>query len=120
MPAKQATIAVCSFCLRPNSDVNTLVAGPGVFICDDCVAMCAQVIEAKPRSAVRVAPWQQETTLEGVLANLPRIAAAGAQVEQNLVEWVHRSRVLGATWARVGEALGMARQSAWERFSGED
>ena len=24
------------------------------------------------------------------------------------------------TWARIGEALGMTRQSAWERFSGED
>jgi hypothetical protein len=33
---------------------------------------------------------------------------------------VHRARALGATWARIGEALGMTRQSAWERFSGEE
>jgi hypothetical protein len=25
----------------------------------------------------------------------------------------------GVTWARIGTALGIARQSAWERFSGE-
>ena len=27
---------------------------------------------------------------------------------------------LGATWARIGETLGMSRQSAWERFAGEE
>src|SRR5437764_265410 len=30
-------IAACSFCLKPNSEVDTLVAGPGVFICAGCV-----------------------------------------------------------------------------------
>jgi isopropylmalate/homocitrate/citramalate synthase len=40
-------------------------------------------------------------------------------VEENLVEWVRKARALGATWARIGETLGMTRQSAWERFSGE-
>jgi hypothetical protein len=33
---------------------------------------------------------------------------------------VRRARALGATWARIGDALGMTRQSAWERFSGEE
>jgi hypothetical protein len=116
----QDIIAVCSFCLRPNTEVSTLVAGPGVFICNECVALSTTVIESKPRSPGRVAPWQQESRLEDVLASLPRIAAAGVQVEQNLVEWVRRARTLGATWARIGDALGMTRQSAWERFSGEE
>jgi hypothetical protein len=55
-----------------------------------------------------------------VLEILPLVAAAGTQVEQNLMGWVGRARALGATWARIGEALGMTRQSAWERFSGEE
>jgi hypothetical protein len=54
------------------------------------------------------------------LANLPRVAATRVQVEQNLVRWVRRARSLGVTWARIGGALGMTRQSAWERFSGEE
>jgi len=116
---KEASIATCSFCLRPNTEVATLVAGPGVFICDGCVAACSEVIGRKPKAVRRVASWEQETTLAGSLANLPRIAAAGAQVEQSLIEWVHRARTLGATWALVGEALGITRQSAWERFSAE-
>jgi hypothetical protein len=41
-------------------------------------------------------------------------------VEQNLTGWVRRAGELGVTWARIGAALGMTRQSAWERFSGEE
>ena len=120
LAAERPVIAACSFCLKPNTEVATLVAGPGVFICDGCVALCAQVIEGKPASVPQLAPWEQVVSTEEVLANLPRVAGAGAQVEQNLAGWVHRARSLGATWARIGDALGMTRQSAWERFSGEE
>jgi hypothetical protein len=58
--------------------------------------------------------------VDEALAFLPRAAAVRAQVEETLTRWVRRARALGATWARIGEALGMTRQSAWERFSGEE
>jgi len=117
----KAALAACSFCLKPNTEVATLVAGPGVFICDECVQLCGDVIARKSGPGVaQVAPWESATDLSEILASLPRIAAAGAQVEINLIAWVRRARALGATWARVGEAMGMTRQSAWERFSGEE
>jgi hypothetical protein len=102
--------------------VATLIAGPGVFICDGCVQLCVDVIARQqgPGPLEPVAPWDRATDLDQVLAGLPRVAAAGAQVEANLVAWVLRARALGATWARVGEALGMTRQSAWERFAPEE
>jgi len=113
-------IAACSFCAKPNTEVATLVAGPGVYICNECVALSQQVIEARAEAVPRLAPWQQIDDVEVVLANLPRIAKAGAQVEASLTGWVRRARELGATWARIGDALGMTRQSAWTRFSGEE
>ncbi|WP_211348048.1 hypothetical protein [Saccharothrix texasensis] len=51
-------------------------------------------------------------------AHLPRIAATASQVEAGLRERVLELRARGITWVRVGEALGMTRQSAWERFKG--
>jgi len=36
---------VCSFCGKPQNMVRRLVAGPGVYICDECVAMCSHLIE---------------------------------------------------------------------------
>jgi ClpX C4-type zinc finger len=114
---ERPVIAACSFCLKPHTEVATLVAGPGVFICDGCVALCAQVIDGQPAAVPQLAPWDQVATAGEVLANLPRVAAAGAQVERSLAGWVRRARSLGATWERIGDALGMTRQSAWERFS---
>ena len=115
-----AVLAHCSFCARPNTEVGTLVSGPGVFICDGCVSLCASVIAGKPASIPSVAPWDQELTLEEVLARLAPVASAGAQVQENLTAWVRKARSLGATWSQIGAALGMTRQSAWERFSGEE
>jgi hypothetical protein len=34
----------CSFCKRSHRDVEKLVAGPGVFICDRCVAIAADLM----------------------------------------------------------------------------
>lgn len=117
---EQRVLAACSFCLKPSTEVRRLVAGPGVFICDECVALCAQLIDGPPAPAPNLAAWDHAVSVDEVLANLPRVAAAGAQVEQHLAGWVQKARGLGATWARIGEALGMTRQSAWERFSGEE
>ena len=123
-------IACCSFCLKPNTQVAKLVAGHGVYICNECVVLCSEIIQAElaagpPPAAPaggqpRVAPWEQEMSLEEILAALPRVAAAGQQAQEYLTHWVRKARSLGATWARIGAALDMTRQSAWERFSGEE
>jgi ATP-dependent Clp protease ATP-binding subunit ClpX len=35
----------CSFCGKPQGAVQRLIAGPGVYICDECVELCLQIIE---------------------------------------------------------------------------
>ena len=36
----------CSFCNRTENQVSKLIAGPeGVYICDECVAICADIID---------------------------------------------------------------------------
>ncbi len=34
----------CSFCGKPQNQVNRLVAGPGVYICDECVGVCNDIL----------------------------------------------------------------------------
>ncbi len=36
---------ICSFCGRPQSQVRRLVAGPDVYICDDCIALCQDILK---------------------------------------------------------------------------
>ena len=35
----------CSFCGKPQSEARRLVAGPGVYICDDCIRLCAGMLD---------------------------------------------------------------------------
>lgn len=35
----------CSFCNKPQDKVRKLIAGDGVFICDECVELCAEIVE---------------------------------------------------------------------------
>jgi len=119
-PAAEPVMA-CTFCTKPTTEVARLVAGPGVFICNECVALCNELMEnAPPSTEPRELVRKIELSDEELLAHLPRVAAASAQVEQQLTSFVRQGRRQGITWTRIGAALGMTRQSAWERFSGEE
>src|SRR5216684_698656 len=41
----------CSFCGKGQDQVRKLVAGPGVFICDQCIDLCQEVLEDDNKSA---------------------------------------------------------------------
>ena len=36
---------VCSFCGKPQHQVRKLIAGPGVYICDECVDLCNDIVD---------------------------------------------------------------------------
>jgi ATP-dependent Clp protease ATP-binding subunit ClpX len=36
--------ATCSFCGKRRERVKKLIAGPGVYICDECVVLCVEII----------------------------------------------------------------------------
>ena len=35
----------CSFCGKSQEKVRKLIAGPGVFICDECIGICSNILE---------------------------------------------------------------------------
>ena len=117
--AERAAI-VCSFCLKPTGDVQKMVAGPGVYICNECVDLCVQIIASEGKSEPIGQSWEQRLSDDDLLATLPKIAATGVQTDRQLDKFVRHARSRGITWTRIGAALGTTRQSAWERFSGED
>ncbi len=117
---QETTSPACSFCIKIDSEVAKLIAGPGVYICDECVSLCCTLIESPPALPPEVTSWEEGLELDEILSNLPRMAAVGAQVERSLARYVLKARERGATWAQIGSSLGMTRQSAWERFSGEE
>ena len=52
MPAERSDhILVCTFCKKDEHHVEKLIAGPGVYICDECVGRCNRILEGKDPGA---------------------------------------------------------------------
>lgn len=43
--ARPTNITMCSFCGKTHAEVRKLIAGPGVYICDNCVILCKNVLD---------------------------------------------------------------------------
>jgi len=118
MPVDGATDLHCSFCGKSQHEVEKLIAGPGVYICDVCVALCNEILalEGPPRLMDELGEQGEDELLQ----ILERIRGRHSSVDRTTESVVRELRRRQVAWARIGEALGMTRQSAWERFSGED
>jgi ClpX C4-type zinc finger/Glyoxalase superfamily protein len=51
-PSPQAKILYCSFCGKSQHDVRKLVAGPAVYICDECIDLCTDVVDEQLRQLI--------------------------------------------------------------------
>ena len=111
------TVMRCSFCGKDKSEVNRLIAGPAVFICDECVGLCEQVLSGDPKQSF---PPLDDKTDDELLAEMVRLDSSRGQIEAAVQARVLALRSRSVTWARIGTALNISRQSAWERFSGEE
>jgi ATP-dependent protease Clp ATPase subunit len=106
---------MCTFCGKSSDMVARVVAGPGVYICNECVQLCIEVMEVEGQ--IMPPNWHDTMTDEQILEHLPKVAAAETTAAKDLQTWVDRLRERNVTWERIGGALSMTRQSAWERFS---
>ena len=43
--ARPANLTMCSFCGKSHAEVRKLIAGPGVYICDNCIILCKNVLD---------------------------------------------------------------------------
>ncbi|HEY8681251.1 MAG TPA: ATP-dependent Clp protease ATP-binding subunit ClpX [Candidatus Dormibacteraeota bacterium] len=75
----------CSFCGKGQDQVRKLVAGPGVYICDQCIDLCQEVLEEDSRTAT------SKKTKTGFIPNPKTICAA---LDQYVVGQDHAKRVL--------------------------
>jgi ClpX C4-type zinc finger len=106
----------CSFCIKDKDAVAKLIAGPGVYICNECVNLCDLILAEEPVS--QFGSWSEQPDDE-LLASLARIQAVVSQVDAAVHDHVAILRDRGISWTRIGQALGVSKQAAWERFSGE-
>jgi hypothetical protein len=106
----------CSFCFKSQFEVRKLISGPAsIFICDECVGLCNEIVADRPYPSRPPSPEKlpTERLLERLGAIEQTVQGKGNQL-QTAVDILRSRRV---SWAQIGTALGISRQSAWERFT---
>ncbi|MDD2301649.1 MAG: ClpX C4-type zinc finger protein, partial [Eubacteriales bacterium] len=53
----------CSFCGKPQSQVRRLIAGPDVYICDECIGLCGEIIDEEFQTLTESAKLDTESGL---------------------------------------------------------
>ncbi|MFO1489210.1 MAG: ATP-dependent Clp protease ATP-binding subunit ClpX [Verrucomicrobiota bacterium] len=51
--ARPTNITLCSFCGKSHAEVKKLIAGPGVYICDNCIVLCKNVLDKEAEAAAK-------------------------------------------------------------------
>jgi len=123
MPETNTTRAVrrkyrCSFCAKAQTEVKTLVAGPGVFICDECVQLCRPITEKKGKPTTQEVPslLPDNAPTEALLKTLAGYNGAFERIGAGMQDIADILREREVSWATIGEALAVSRQAAWKRF----
>lgn len=66
--ARSSNLTLCSFCGKSHKEVSKLIAGPGVYICDQCIHVCVDILE-------REDTLTEEADIENVASTLQTLAS---------------------------------------------
>jgi len=73
----------CSFCGKSQNDVRKLIAGPTVYICDECIELCNDIIAEE---------WEEERSRE--IRSLPKPSEVKAILDQYVVDQERAKKIL--------------------------
>lgn len=109
---------MCTFCCKNHREVEKLIGGPGIYICNECVGLCNDILTSTG-DVDTSAGWQGWDALsdDELLAMLPGSLQSVEHVRADLQARIDTLRRRKVSWAKIGNALGMSRQAAWERFA---
>src|SRR5579883_2986594 len=74
----------CSFCGKSQDQVKKLIAGPGVFICDECVDLCNEILDEELFEGAAPQPAPQEAGLPKLM-DVPKPKEIKSFLDQHIV-----------------------------------
>jgi ATP-dependent Clp protease ATP-binding subunit ClpX len=99
--ARASNLTMCSFCGKSHAEVRKLIAGPGVYICDNCINVCKGILDKELNEDAR----RQTTSLR-----VPKPAEIRRQLDQYVVGQDAAKKVLSVAvhnhYKRILQANG--------------
>ncbi|MES2475396.1 MAG: ATP-dependent Clp protease ATP-binding subunit ClpX [Verrucomicrobiota bacterium] len=88
--ARASNLTMCSFCGKSHSEVKKLIAGPGVYICNECIEVCSNILEKELGSA----PTKGKSAAEKPGFKIPSPAAILARLNDHVIGQENAKKVL--------------------------
>ena len=103
--AKSSNLTMCSFCGKSHSEVQKLIAGPGVYICNSCIVVCKSILDKELSEGEGM-----DTVALPSSFTVPRPATICNKLDEHVIGQAHAKKVLSVAvhnhYKRIMHSLG--------------
>ena len=85
MAKHEDTRLKCSFCGKSQDQVKKLIAGPGVYICDECVDLCNEILDEELFDSTSQIQGQSKEQSLPLISDIPRPNEIKAYLDQHII-----------------------------------
>lgn len=101
--ARGSNVTLCSFCGKSHAEVRKLIAGPGVYICDNCIHVCKNILDKESSQDGEAGP---------AALLVPRPADITALLDQHVIGQSQAKKVLSVAVHNHYKRILHAQQQA--------
>jgi ATP-dependent Clp protease ATP-binding subunit ClpX len=120
----------CSFCGKSQEQVRKLIAGPGVYICDECVDLCNEILDEElldsgapaPQPVPRAEPPQKRRTRSGniSLSQIPKPRELKKYLDEHVIGQDEAKKVLSVAVYNHYKRLSFIQSKGSSKGAHED
>ena len=110
--ARASNLTMCSFCGKSHSEVKKLIAGPGVYICNECIDVCSNILEKELGGT----PAKGKTSAEKPGFKIPHPAAILAKLNDFVIGQENAKKVLSVAVYNHYQRLRQDQAKLGEEF----
>ena len=110
--ARASNLTMCSFCGKSHSEVKKLIAGPGVYICNECIEVCSNILEKELGGT----PAKGKTPAEKPGFKIPAPAAILAKLNEFVIGQENAKKVLSVAVYNHYQRLRQDQAKVGEEF----
>ncbi len=92
--ARASNLTMCSFCGKSHSEVKKLIAGPGVYICNECVDVCSNILDKEVNQPDSTTGKKRKGKTSHSREEMPTPAELLAELDQYVIGQETAKRVL--------------------------
>ena len=113
MPKQSDNRLKCSFCGKGQDQVKKLIAGPGVYICDECVDLCNEILDEELfEGGAQAQPAAESTAPQ--MVDIPKPQEIKAFLDQHIIGQSAAKKILSVAvynhYKRVSHNAELAEQ----------